>query len=145
LLAASSLFGLFSLAQPVWIAAQRLDSNAEYESLGEHELLSWLDPRSDYSQVLLTTYLDGVFVPAQTRARVFTGHPDMTIDAGQKAELANRFFHSWSTAERDAFLKANRIDWVLTTDEGCSRSLIRDPSLSQVRANGDAHLYQVIR
>src|SRR5437762_1439140 len=37
-LAASSLFGLFSLAQPYWIAAFRLDPYAEYESVDEAAL-----------------------------------------------------------------------------------------------------------
>src|SRR5438309_8443118 len=84
-LAASSLFGLFSLAQPYWIAAFRLDPYAEYERADEAALLARLAPDVSRRDIVLTTYLDGVFIPAQTDARAYDGHPDMTIDAARKS------------------------------------------------------------
>src|SRR5439155_4685163 len=80
-LAGSSLYGIVSLAQPYWIAAFRLDRYAEYESGAEAALLARLAPHVSARDVVLTTYLDGIFVPAQTDARAFNGHPEMTIDA----------------------------------------------------------------
>src|SRR6202022_2767076 len=43
-LAVSSFYGIFSLAQPYWIAALRLDPPGEYESHGEAALLARLAP-----------------------------------------------------------------------------------------------------
>jgi len=127
-LASSSFFGIFSLAQPYWIAAFRLDPRAEYESRAEATLLARLAPHVSAHDVVLTTYLDGLFVPAQTNARVFDGHPEMTIDARRKSDDALAFFSSWSAATRAEFLQTHGIDYVLTTDlagirpsRGCSR------------------------
>src|SRR5438270_825017 len=88
ILSASSLYGLFSLAQPYWIAGLRLDAAAEYESRAEASLLQRLAPKVSPEDLVLTSYLDGVFVPAQTNARAYLGHPEMTIDAARKSAQA---------------------------------------------------------
>jgi hypothetical protein len=144
-LAASSLFGLFSLAQPYWIAAFRLDPYAEYESVDEAALLQRLAPHVSRRDIVLTTYLDGVFVPAQTDARAFGGHPDMTIDAARKSAAALAFFTSWSVAERAEFLRLNAIDYVLTTSAMFRDRLGDDAPLRLVDSQGSAALYQVVR
>src|SRR5438270_6577384 len=128
-LAGSSFFGLFSLAQPYWIAAFRLDPHAEYESQAEATLLARLAPHVSARDVMLTTYLDGVFVPAQTDARVFAGHPEMTIDAARKSSEALAFFTDWSPARRTDFLRSNGIDYVLTTDPAFAARLLVDPQM----------------
>jgi len=142
-LAGSSIFGLYSLAHPYAIAAGRLDAAAEYERGDEAVLLAWLAPRTTLDTVILTTYLDGLFVPAQTNARAYVGHPDQTIEAADKAALALAFFDSWSATERDAFLRANHIAYVLAPDPDRIDRLRGDPMLGLLRRAGDGALFQV--
>ena len=142
-LAASSLFGIFSLVQPLWIAGLRLDARAEYESVGEAGLLAWLAPQVTPADVVLTRYLDGVFVPAETQARVFVGHPDQTIDAGNKADQATAFFTTLTVEQRIDFLRANGIDYVLTTSPTDRASLAADPHLIDVQEKGPATIFKV--
>jgi hypothetical protein len=143
ILAASSLFGLFSLAQPYWIAAFRLDPQAEYETHGEAALLARLASRVSFRDVVLTTYLDGIFVPAQTQARAFNGHPEMTIDARRKSDEGLAFFSNWSAAQRAAFLRANGITYVLTTDPAFAARLAPDPALEMIDLEDTAALFRV--
>jgi len=140
-LAGSSLYGLFSLAQPYWIAAFRLDARAEYEPAGEAALLGWLAPRVGPGDAVLTSYLDGIFVPAQTDARTYVGHPDMTIDAARKSSQANAFFTSWTPAQRQAFLLRNHLDYVLTHDPATINRLDQDSVLKRVADSDGAVLY----
>jgi len=144
-LAASSLFGIFSLAQPYWIAAFRLDRYAEYESVDEAALLGRLAPQVSRRDIVLTTYLDGIFVPAQTDARAFDGHPDMTIDAARKSSEVLAFFGSWSAEQRAEFLRVNDIGYVLTTSAVFRDRLLADPPLRLVDRQGSAALFQVVR
>jgi len=144
-LVASSLFGLFSLAQPYWIAAFRLDPYAEYESVNEAALLGRLAPHVSGRDIVLTTYLDGIFVPAQTDARAFDGHPDMTIDAARKSSEVLAFFSSWSADQRAEFLRLNNIGYVLTTSAGFRNRLAQDAPLRLVDSQGSAALYKVVR
>jgi hypothetical protein len=143
-LAASSLFGLFSLAQPYWIAAFRLDPYAEYESVDEAALLARLAPNVSRRDIVLTTYLDGIFVPAQTDARGFDGHPDMTISAARKSSEVLAFFGGWSAAERAEFLRINNIDYVLTTSAVFRDRLVHDAPLRLVDSQGSAALFEVV-
>jgi hypothetical protein len=142
-LATSSFFGFFSLAQPFWIAAFRLDPHAEYESGAEAALLARLAPHVSAHDVVLTTYLDGIFVPAQTSARVFVGHPEMTIDAARKSAQALSFFGGMSATERATFLADNGIDYVLVTDPRFVERLLADPSLRLTDHEGEAALFRV--
>jgi hypothetical protein len=144
-LATSSLFGLFSIAQPVWIAALRLDPYAEYESREEAALLHRLAPHVSRQDIVLTTYLDGIFVPAQTDARAFDGHPDMTIDAARKSAEVLAFFSRWSAAERAGFLRSNHIDYVLTTSPQFRDQVSHDVPLQLVDQQGSAALFKVVR
>ena len=144
-LTASSFFGIFSLAQAYWVAGFRLDPRAEYESRAEAVLLARLAPQVSARDLVLTTYLDGIFVPAQTDARVFAGHPEMTIDAPRKSSEALAFFHDWDQVERARFLAANHIDYVLTTDGEATGSLERDPGLRLIEREGGAALFEVTR
>ena len=142
-LIASSFYGIFSLAQPYWIAAFRLDPFAEYESRAESALLARLGPHLSARDVVLTTYLDGIFVPAQTDARAFNGHPEMTIDAARKSDEALAFFSTWSAAQRSTFLRANGIDYVLTTNPAFAARLAPDPALEMIDLEGTAALFRV--
>src|SRR5438094_5231294 len=144
-LAGSSLYGLVSLAQPYSIAEFRLDPYAEYESRAEAALLARLAPHVSARDLVLTTYLDGIFVPAQTDARVFAGHPEMTIDAPRKSSEALAFFRDLDRVERAGFLMANHIDYVLTTDREAAGSLERDPGLRLIERKGGAALFEVTR
>ena len=142
-LAGSSLYGIVSLAQPYWIAAFRLDPYAEYESRAEAVLLARLAPHVSARDVVLSTYLDGIFVPAQTDARAFNGHPEMTIDARRKSDDALAFFTTWGAAQRAKFLRANGIDYVLTTDAGFAARLAPDPALEMIDLEDSAALFRV--
>ena len=142
-LAGSSLYGIVSLAQPYWIAAFRLDPYAEYESRAEAVLLARLAPHVSARDVVLSTYLDGIFVPAQTDARAFNGHPEMTIDARRKSDDALAFFTTWGAAQRAKFLHANGIDYVLTTDAGFAARLAPDPALEMIDLEDTAALFRV--
>jgi hypothetical protein len=142
-LVASSFYGIFSLAQPYWIAAFRLDPRAEYESQGEAAVLARLAPYVSARDVVLTTYLDGIFVPAQTSARAFNGHPEMTIDARRKSDEALAFFTTLSASRRGAFLQANGIDYVLTTDPAFAARLAPDPALEMIDLEDTAALFRV--
>ena len=142
-LAASSFYGIFSLAQPYWIAAFRLDPYAEYEGRGEAALLARLATHVSARDVVLTTYLDGIFVPAQTDARAFDGHPEMTIDARRKSDEALAFFTRWSAAKRDDFLRTNGIDYVLTTDGAFAARVAADPRLQLIDLDDAAALFRV--
>ncbi|HKV31834.1 MAG TPA: hypothetical protein VJT14_12545 [Candidatus Dormibacteraeota bacterium] len=142
-LVASSFYGIFSLAQPYWIAAFRLDPRAEYESHGEAAVLARLEPYVSARDVVLTTYLDGIFVPAQTSARAFNGHPEMTIDARRKSDEALAFFTTLSAARRAAFLRANGVDYVLTTDPAFAARLAPDPALEMIDFEDATALFRV--
>lgn len=143
-LALSSLYGLYSLAQPYWIAAFRLDPRAEYESQGQATLLDRLAPKVSAHDVVLTRYVDGIFVPAQTDARAFDGHPEMTIDAGHKSDQANAFFADVNAATRAAFLRSNHIDYVLATDPESIGRLLAEPGLRLIDHESDAALFAVL-
>jgi hypothetical protein len=143
--AASSFYGIFSLVQPYWIAAFRLDAHAEYESRAEATLLTRLAPQVSARDVVLTTYLDGIFVPAQTDARAFNGHPEMTIDAPGKSDEALAFFTTWSATRRAKFLQANGITYVLTTDPAFAARLAPDPALEMIDLEATAALFWVRR
>lgn len=142
---ASSLYGIFSLAQPYWIAAFRLDPQAEYERADEATILARLAPRVTSRDVILTTYLDGLFVPAQTDARAYVGHPEMTIDAPGKAAEALAFFTDWTPGQRSGFLRANGIDYVLATDPRFVDRLMFDPGLILADRQGSAALFELSR
>lgn len=142
-LAGSSLFGLYSLGHPYAIATGRLDAAAEYERAGEARLLAWVAPRTSFDTIVLTTYLDGLFVPAQTGARAYVGQPDQTIDAQRKAGDALDFFDRWPVDQRDAFLRANHIAYVLTPDPSRTDRLRDDPMLRLVQEAGGSGLFEV--
>src|SRR6266550_850669 len=142
-LAGSSLYGLVSLAQPYSIAEFRLDPYAEYESRAEAVLLARLAPHVSARDVVLTTYLDGIFVPAQTDARAFNGHPEMTIDARRKSDAALAFFSTWGVAQRATFLHAYGITYVLTTDPALAARLAPDPALEMIDLQETAALFRV--
>jgi len=137
-LCTSSFYGVYSLAQPYWIAAFGLDPRAEYETRAEAALLERLAPQVSGQDVVLTTYLDGLFVPAQSNARAFTGHPEMTIGAGRKSD-------SWNAAERDRFLSTNHIAYVLTSDPRAVGRLADDPDLVLIDLEQGAALFMVRR
>src|SRR6202022_3311689 len=142
-LVASSFYGIFSLAQPYWIAAFRLDPHAEYESHGEAALLARLAPQVSARDVVLTTHLSGISLPPQTGARAFNGHPEMRIDPRRKSDEALAFFSSWDAARRAAFLQANGINYVLTTDPAVAARLAPDPALQMIDFEDTAALFPV--
>jgi hypothetical protein len=68
----------------------------------------------------------------------------MTIDAGRKADEALAFFNSWDAGQRQAFLRANGIDYVLADNAGVQR-LEGDPALRMIDHAGSMALFEVAR
>jgi hypothetical protein len=142
-LAVSCFYGIFSLVEPYAIAIGRMDPRAEYEPAGEAAVLAWLAPRSHPDDVVLSTYLAGLFIPAQTNARAYVGHPDQTVDVKAKSDAALAFFTSWDQAARGRFLSASGVDFVLATGDDSAR-LRGDPRLRELTRSDDAVLYRVL-
>ena len=83
-------------------------------------------------------------MPAQTNARAYVGHPEMTIDAGRKSAQAVAFFGSWSPDQRARFVRANGIDYVLAPDPAAVVRLAGDPELRRVDRQGPMALFKVM-
>jgi hypothetical protein len=142
-LAVSCFYGIFTLVEPYAIGLGRLDPRAEYEPAGEAAVLAWLAPRSHPDDVVLSTYLAGIFIPAQTNARAYVGHPDQTVDVKAKSDAALAFFTSWDQAARTRFLTTTGVDYVLAIGDDSVR-LRGDPRLRELTRSDEAVLYRVL-
>ncbi|MEW6446527.1 MAG: hypothetical protein AB1426_00300 [Bacillota bacterium] len=72
----------------------------------------WIDARLDQYNVILSDIPYSLRIPARAGCRVWCGHHDQTLRAKEKAAVLRKFFSS-KTFDRDAFLRNNRIDYVL--------------------------------
>lgn len=59
----------------------------------ERLALNWLSDQVEPDSVILASPRVGMFVPAQTGARAFYGHPLETIEAKEKREQVEAFYH----------------------------------------------------
>ena len=85
-----------------------------YLSDGEWRALAWLREEVDHDQVVLCAPQTGMFVPAWAGQRVVYGHPFETVDAERReAQVKAYWAGEMSRADREAFLRANRVGYVL--------------------------------
>lgn len=85
-----------------------------YLSDGEWQALEWLREKVNHDQVVLCAPQTGMFVPAWAGQRVVYGHPFETVDAERrKAQVEAYWAGKMSPAERDGFLRENRVGYVL--------------------------------
>ncbi len=108
----SALSNLFLVAMLV-LAALRGEPRF-YLSDGEWQALEWLREAVDHDRVVLCAPQTGMFVPAWAGQRVVYGHPFETVDAERrKAQVEAYWRGEMDPAERESFLKENRVRYVL--------------------------------
>jgi len=85
-----------------------------YLSDGEWAALGWLRDEGRPGAVVLCAPKAGLFVPAWAGQRVVYGHPFETVNAERrKAQVEAYWAGKMSPAERDGFLRENRVAYVL--------------------------------
>jgi len=85
-----------------------------YLSDGEWQALAWLQENADQDQVVLCAPQSGMFVPAWAGQKVVYGHPFETVDAERRlAQVEAYWTGEMGTAERESFLRENRVGYVL--------------------------------
>lgn len=92
----SALGTLFVWGVPILAARQHPDSSDTVALLfmrqEEEAAYEWLRENAGREKVVLASPRVGMFVPGQTGARAFYGHPFETIDAGMKRALVEAFY-----------------------------------------------------
>ncbi len=83
------LLPLFGLLQP---PDESPTTALFFERQGEIEIFIWLRENIQVDQIILASPRLGVFLPGQTGARVFYGHPFETIEADQKKAQVEAFY-----------------------------------------------------
>jgi hypothetical protein len=79
----------------------------------EVAVLNWLSRRVEPSDVVLTSYGTGNYLPARVDARAFVGHGPESADVEQKKALVARFFdEATDDAWRRQLLKDYGVDFV---------------------------------
>jgi hypothetical protein len=85
-----------------------------YLGEGEWAALAWLRDEGRPDAVVLCAPETGLFVPAWAGQRVVYGHPFETVDAERrKAQVEAYWAGEMSAAERELFLRENRVGYVL--------------------------------
>ena len=110
--------------------------------------MRWLDARTTYDDVVLSSYDTGNFLPAVVGARVFLGHGPETAYSDEKRGLVKQFFAADTLAEwRRSFLH----DWPITyvffgplEQVGGLHDLSDLPELQSVYDQDGYRIYQVI-
>ncbi len=94
--AVSALGTLFVWGVPVMAARQQPDSSDAVALLfmrqDEVAAYDWLRQYAGQEKVVLASPRVGMFVPGQTGARVFYGHPFETVEAATKRALVEAFY-----------------------------------------------------
>ncbi len=108
----------FCALTPVFLMLVTLLSPASkpwfYLSGEEWVALEWLRQEVSHDQVVLCAPQTGMFVPAWAGQRVVYGHPFETVDAERReAQVETYWAGEMSPAEREAFLRENRVGYVL--------------------------------
>ena len=112
MLGLSTLTNLFLMAMLVLAALG--GETRFYLSDGEWQALEWLRKEVDRDQVVLCAPQTGMFVPAWAGQPVVYGHPFETVDAERrKAQVEAYWAGEMSPAERESFLRENRVGYVL--------------------------------
>jgi hypothetical protein len=167
---AAALLTVMSLSNVQYMARDlRLALRENATSTGAHpafwpeadiQAFQWLHQHSAPDARLLTWPLNGVLAPAFSGRRVFAGHWGETPEFGERFPETFNFYWGLGGGEaRRAFLRANRIDYVLESPfereaiEAAAaqnpgnpprRPLAGEPFLREVFTAKDTVLYQVI-
>jgi len=120
-----------------------------YLSRGEWAALEWLRDEGHPDAVVLCAPQTGLFVPAWAGQRVVYGHPFETVDAERrKAQVEAYWAGEMSPAEREAFLRENRVGYVLVGPRERALGAGEQGSKGageQVFGAGDVRVYEVTR
>jgi hypothetical protein len=85
-----------------------------YLSAGEKRAFEWLRDYGQTDAVVLCAPQTGTFVPALAGQPVVYGHPFETVDAERRrAAVAAYLSGGMSATEKEAFLEANRVGYIL--------------------------------
>ncbi|MEW6772140.1 MAG: hypothetical protein AB1330_12250 [Bacillota bacterium] len=87
-------------------------STANFIQEEEVLLYQWMDAHLDRNDVVLAGIAHSLCIPARVGCRVWCGHHDQTFRVKEKYALVKKFFTS-SAFDREAFLRKNKIDYVL--------------------------------
>jgi hypothetical protein len=84
-----------------------------YRDVAEIAALDWLGERVEPSDVVLSSYETGNYLPARMRARVFVGHGPETVRFAEKKALVARFFDAATgDAWRQDLLAEYGVDYI---------------------------------
>lgn len=101
---------LILVSSSIWITQQPFPS---FRDSAEVAALDWLAARTRPSDVVLTAYDTGAYLPARVNARVLAGHDLEAMDAEEKKALIDRFFDAATDdAWRRQFLTRYGVDYV---------------------------------
>jgi len=120
---------------------------------GEQAALAWLHDNAPTGSHVLATFNTGNIIPAYANVRVYTGHGPETVNAVEKAEIAEQFYldPDYDSKDRRDLLEDQRIDYVFVgldeQSEECNGPCF-DPEeigLQVVYESGEYAIYEVVR
>lgn len=116
ILVALTLYLLPNHLTTIRLASNFTANNAyQYVATGDYQLLRTAGKISNPSDTFLIIWPYNVVFPGLTGRKTYTGHPLLTINAGQKEETANRFFNNELTpAQTHDLLTTHHITHVIT-------------------------------
>ncbi len=117
-----------------------------YLSKNKNEAMTWLKNKSIEENVVLASMANGNLIPAISLRPVYAGQWSLTADQATKAGWLEKFFHSFRTEERFAFLKLHNISYLFFGPEEKSAANF-DPNddkyLENVYQNSEVTIYRV--
>jgi hypothetical protein len=144
LLSASNLILVTGSSVRAWARSPQM-----FHARTELDALDWLELNADLEDVVLSAFDTGNFIPAQTGHRVFLGHGPETVRSEEKKAMVARFFEP-ATADlwRRSLLETYDIAYVVVGPRERQLGEFAPhtaPYLSQVYANSDYQIYQVVQ
>jgi hypothetical protein len=135
LLIATSLIQVSRLSPPIFHEGMEL------------EAMDWLAAHTQPSDIVLSSYEVGNYIPVRAGNRVFLGHGPETIHAEEKGDIVRRFFQAQtSDAYREEILRRYNIAYLF---HGPAEKALGDfqPAtrlyLEEAFANGRYTIYEV--
>lgn len=85
-----------------------------YYSVNRQEMMAWLDANTTSDDVVMGSFMTGMFIPAMSGNRVVLGHWAETTESKQKDKEIGTFFSiGMSMEERLAYLDEHEVDYVV--------------------------------
>lgn len=113
------------------------------------EAMDWIDQNASSSEVILSSYEIGSFIPRFTGNKVYLGHWAQTIDINEKKRQVKSFFDEMSMSERKDFLLDNQIDYIFLSPyesrevEKLQRDFNISDLLELIYRNSSASIYKI--